>query len=297
MSKTAENKKNFDVESLKEIPINKIVNFPGHPYQVRDDESMVELVESIRTRGLLQPVLVRQMSDGKYEMVSGHRRKRAFEIAGIETIPARVHKMTRDEAILEMVDSNLCREEILPSEKGFAYKMRLEAMKRQAGRPPKNPSPVATNFPKGRTDDELGELVGESKDQIRRYIRLTYLNKDLLNLVDEKKIALRPAVEISYLTEEQQGWLYEAITFNEATPSHAQTIRMRELAANGKLDKTAVDNIMSEDKPNQRPKPAFKDERINNLIPQNISAENQTDYVVKALEFYKKHREKSKDAR
>ena len=295
MSKTTENEKNFDVESLKEIPIDKIVNFPGHPYQVRDDESMAELVESIKTRGLLQPVLVRQMSDGKYEMVSGHRRKRAFEIAGIETIPARVHKMTRDEAILEMVDSNLCREEILPSEKGFAYKMRLEAMKRQGERTDLTSVPVAQ---KSKTSREmLGEAVGESQDNVRRYIRLTYLSKDLLNMVDEKKIALRPAVEISYLTEEQQSWLYEAITFNEATPSHAQTIRMRELSANGKLDKTAVDNIMSEDKPNQRPKPAFKDERINNLIPKNISAEKQTDYVVKALEFYKKHREKSKDAK
>lgn len=295
MSKAAENEKNFDVESLKEIPIDKIVNFPGHPYQVRDDESMAELVESIKTRGLLQPVLVRQMADGKYEMVSGHRRKRAFEIAGIETIPARVHKMTRDEAILEMVDSNLCREEILPSEKGFAYKMKLEAMNRTAGRPSTNSlTPVVSEK---RTNEKLADEVGESREQIRRYIRLTYLNKDLLNLVDEKKIALRPAVEISYLTEEQQSWLYKAITFNEATPSHAQTIRMRELSANGKLDKTTVDNIMSEDKPNQRPKPAFKDERINNLIPQNISAEKQTDYVVKALEFYKKHREKSKDAR
>ena len=297
MSKTAENEKNFDIESLKEIPIDKIVNFPGHPYQVRDDESMAELVESIRTRGLLQPVLVRQIADGKYEMVSGHRRKRAFEIAGIETIPARVHKMTRDEAILEMVASNLCREEILPSEKGFAYKMRLEAMKRQGERTDLTSRPPGEKCKTKRAGEKLGEIVGECERQIQRYIRLTYLNKDLLNMVDEKKIALRPAVEISYLTEEQQSWLYEAITFNEATPSHAQTIRMRELSANGKLDKTTVDNIMSEDKPNQRPKPAFKDERINNLIPQNISAEKQTDYVVKALEFYKKHREKSKDAR
>ena len=196
---TDESREDLQKERLTEIPLSQIRDFPDHPYQVKDDESMMELVESVKTYGLLQPVLLRPLPDGTFEMVSGHRRKRAFELAGIEKIPSRIRELSRDEAILMMVDSNLQRDEILPSEKAFAYKMRLDAMKRQAGRPPKeNASPVATNLPKGRSDEELGSLVGESKDQIRRYIRLTELIPDLLELVDEKRIALRPAVEISY---------------------------------------------------------------------------------------------------
>ena len=225
---TDESREDLKREKLMDIPVKDIRDFPDHPYQVKDDENMMELVESVKTYGLLQPVLVRPLEDGTYEMVSGHRRKRAFELAGIEKIPARVRELSMDEAILMMVDSNLQRDEILPSEKAFAYKMRLEAMKRQAGRPSKeNASPLATNFPKGRSDTELGALVGESKDQIRRYIRLTELIPALLTLVDEKRIALRPAVELSYLPKEAQEWIVECIDYLDATPSHAQTIKMR----------------------------------------------------------------------
>ena len=200
-------------EKVVQIPISQIRDFPEHPYKVIDDESMNELVDSIMQRGLIQPVIIRPTEDGNYEMVSGHRRKRAFEIAGIKNIPARVKEMTRDEAILAMVDSNLQREVILPSEKAFAYKMRLEAMKRQAGRPAKdNYSPVANNLPK-TSSAELAETVGESKDQIYRYIRLTNLIPELLELVDEGRIAMRPAVEISYLPEEAQMQLYETIDY------------------------------------------------------------------------------------
>ncbi len=293
---TDESREDLQKERLTEIPLTQIRDFPDHPYQVKDDENMMELVESVKTYGLLQPVLLRPLPDGTFEMVSGHRRKRAFELAGIEKIPSRIRELSRDEAILMMVDSNLQRDEILPSEKAFAYKMRLDAMKRQAGRPPKeNASPVATNLPKGRSDEELGSLVGESKDQIRRYIRLTELIPDLLALVDEKRIALRPAVEISYLSPEAQGWLYEAIDFADATPSHAQTIKMRKFFEEGKLTKEVVESIMDEEKPNQRVKPAFKDKRIMNLIPRTLAPEQQSDYVIKALQYYNRFLERKKE--
>lgn len=293
---TDESREDLQKERLTEIPLTQIRDFPDHPYQVKDDENMMELVESVKTYGLLQPVLLRPLPDGTFEMVSGHRRKRAFELAGIEKIPSRIRELSRDEAILMMVDSNLQRDEILPSEKAFAYKMRLDAMKRQAGRPPKeNASPVATNLPKGRSDEELGSLVGESKDQIRRYIRLTELIPDLLELVDEKRIALRPAVEISYLSPEAQGWLYEAIGFADATPSHAQTIKMRKFFEEGKLTKEVVESIMDEEKPNQRVKPAFKDKRILNLIPRTLAPEQQSDYVIKALQYYNRFLERKKE--
>lgn len=286
----AENKR----EKLLDIPIEKITDFPEHPYQVKDDENMVELVESIKSYGLLQPVLVRSIDDGMYEMISGHRRKRAFEIAGITEIPARVMELTKDEATLMMVDSNLQREEILPSEKAFAYKMRLEAMKRQGQRTDLTSVPMAQ---KSKTSRELlGEAVGESQDNVRRYIRLTELIPELLTLVDEKRIALRPAVEISYLPKETQQWLAEAIEYTEATPSHAQTIQMRKSHDEGKLTHEVLDFIMEQEKPNQKEKPLSKDtKRIVGLIPQSVPSEKQGDYVCKALEFYNRYLERKRE--
>lgn len=283
---TDESREEMKREKLMDIPISKIKDFPDHPYKVKDDENMVELVESVKTRGLIQPVLVRPLDNGMYEMVSGHRRKRAFEIAGIEKIPARVQNLTKDEAILSMVDSNLQRDEILPSEKAFAFKMRLEAMKRQAGRPSKNSVPVAQNF-EGKTSREiLSEQVGESQDQIRRYIRLTNLIPEMLDLVDEKKIAMRPAVEISYLTPEEQLNLADAIDAEQCTPSHDQTLRMKRFSQEGKLTKEAIEAIMSEEKPNQREKSPFRDSRISKAIPKAIPKEQQCEFVIKAIEHY-----------
>ena len=283
---TDESREDMKREKLMDIPISKIQDFPDHPYKVKDDENMVELVESIKTRGLIQPVLVRPIDNGMYEMVSGHRRKRAFEIAGIEKIPARIQNLTKDEAILSMVDSNLQRDEILPSEKAFAFKMRLEAMKRQAGRPSKNSVPVAQNF-EGKTSREiLGEQVGESQDQIRRYIRLTNLIPEMLDLVDEKKIAMRPAVEISYLTPEEQLNLADAIDAEQCTPSHDQTLRMKRFSQEGKLTKEAIEAIMSEEKPNQREKSPCRDSRISKAIPKAIPKEQQCEFVIKAIEHY-----------
>ena len=253
---------------------------------------MVELVESIKTRGLIQPVLVRPLDDGTYEMVSGHRRKRAFELAGIEKIPARVKELTRDEAILSMVDSNLQRDEILPSEKAFAYKMRLEAMNRQGMRTDRTSTPTESKF---RTNEQLAEEVGESREQIRRYIRLTNLIPELLDLVDEKLIAMRPAVEISYFTPEAQMWLYDAIGAADATPSHAQTLRMRKYAEQGTLTKEKIDTIMDEEKPNQKEKSPFRDNRISKAIPSSIPKDKQCEYVIKAIEYYTRALQRSKD--
>lgn len=292
---TDESRADLQKERLSDIPIKDIHDFPDHPYQVKDDEAMMELVESIKAYGLLHPVVVRPLEDGKFEMVSGHRRKRACELAGIETIPARIMELTRDEAILMMVDSNLQRDEILPSEKARAYKMRLEAMKRQGQRTDLTCVPSAHKLENPRSRAILADQVGESQDQVRRYIRLTELIPELLDMVDEKKIALRPAVEISYLPKETQAWLHEAMEYADATPSHAQTIKMRKFHEEGKLTQEVVESIMEEEKPNQRIKPAFRDERITKLIPRSIPMERQTDYVVKALEFYARHLERKRN--
>lgn len=282
-------------DNVTAIPISQIADFPDHPYQVRDDDSMSELVESIKEQGLIQPILVRPIENGRYEMVSGHRRKRAFELAGIDKIPARVKELSRDEAILAMVDSNLQREVILPSEKAKAYKMRLEAMKRQGQRTDLTSVPSAQKL-SGKTSRELlGEQVGESQDQIRRYIRLNNLIPQILDLVDEGKIAMRPAVEISFLPEEAQMNLHEAIQYMDCTPSHDQTIRMRKALNDGRLTKEVVDTIMDEEKPNQKIKSPFRDNRIEKLIPKSVPAEKQCDYVLKALEFYNRYRQKKKE--
>ena len=291
---TDESRADLQKERLSDIPIKDIHDFPDHPYQVKDDEAMMELVESIKAYGLLHPVVVRPLADGSYEMVSGHRRKRACELAGIETIPARIMELTRDEAILMMVDSNLQRDEILPSEKAKAYKMRLEAMNRQGKRTDLTSVPVEQKLKAKTSREVLAESIGESQAQVQRYIRLTELIPELLDMVDEKKIALRPAVEISYLPKETQAWLHEAMEYADATPSHAQTIKMRKFQEEGKLTQEVVESIMEEEKPNQRIKPAFKDERITKLIPRSVPMERQTDYVVKALEFYARHLERKR---
>lgn len=293
---TDESREDLKRERLMEIPISLIHDFPDHPYKVKDDENMFELVESIKTRGLIQPVLVRPLDDGTYEMVSGHRRKRAFELANIEKIPARVQELTMDEAILSMVDSNLQRDEILPSEKAFAFKMRLDAMNRQAGRPKKeNLTPVESNSSKLRTNEILAEEVGESREQIRRYIRLTNLIPEILDLVDEKLIAMRPAVEISYFAPEAQKWLYDAIGAADATPSHAQTLRMRKYAEQGRLSEDVITAIMDEEKPNQKEKSPFRDNRISNAIPKSIPKEKQCEYVLKAIDYYNRMLQKRRE--
>ena len=292
---TDESRAEASLSKIREIPISEIDEFPDHPFKVLMDEDMEQLVDSIKRIGVMTPATVRQKEDGRYELISGHRRKRACEVAGFDVLKCEVKELSRDESIIVMVESNLQRSTILPSEKAFAYKMRLEAMKRQAGRPPKeNVSPVATNLSRGRSDEELGELVGESKDQIRRYIRLTELVPEILEMVDEHLIAFRPAVEISYLSEEQQYTLLEAMSYNDATPSLAQTIKMKKFMQEGKLTDEVIQSIMQEEKPNQKEKPAFKDERITKLIPNTIPRGQETDFVVKALEFYNRHLQKQR---
>ena len=292
---TDESREEAKLSKIRDIPIAEIDEFPDHPFKVLMDENMEQLVDSIRRHGVMTPATVRLKEDGRYELISGHRRKKACELAGLNTLKCEVKELTRDEAIIIMVESNLQRSTILPSEKAFAYKMRLEAMKRQAGRPPKeNASPMATNFSKGRSDEELGELVGESKDQIRRFIRLTELVPEILQMVDDRQIAFRPAVEISYLSEEQQYTLLEAIQYNDATPSLAQAIKMKKFMQDGKLTDEVIQSVMEEEKPNQKEKPAFRDERITKLIPKNVPRGQETDFVVKALEFYNRHLQRSK---
>ena len=292
---TDESREEAKLSKIRDIPIAEIDEFPDHPFKVLMDEDMEQLVDSIKRNGIMTPATVRVKEDGRYELISGHRRKKACEFAGLNTLKCEVKELTRDEAIIIMVESNLQRSTILPSEKAFAYKMRLEAMKRQAGRPPKeNASPMATNFSKGRSDEELGELVGESKDQIRRFIRLTELVPEILQMVDDRQIAFRPAVEISYLSEEQQYTLLEAMQYNDATPSLAQAIKMKKFMQDGKLTDEVIQSIMEEEKPNQKEKPAFRDERITKLIPKNVPRGQETDFVVKALEFYNRHLQRSK---
>lgn len=290
---TDESRAEAALSKIREIPISEIDEFPDHPFKVLMDEDMEQLVESIKRNGVMTPATVRLKEDGRYELISGHRRKKACELAGLETLKCEVKELTRDEAIIIMVESNLQRSTILPSEKAFAYKMRLEAMKRQAGRPPKeNSSPVGTHL---RSDAELAEKVGESRNQIQRYIRLTELVPEILQMVDERQMAFRPAVEISYLSEEQQYTLLEAMEYNDATPSLAQAIKMKKFMQDGKLTDEVIQSIMQEEKPNQREKPAFRDERITKLIPKTVPKGQETDFVVKALEFYNRHLQRSKD--
>lgn len=277
--------------------MSQIRDFPDHPYQVKDDECMNDLVSSIKERGLIQPIIVRPIEDNLYEMVSGHRRRRAFELAGLKSIPAKVVEITRDEAILVMVDSNLQREVILPSEKAKAYKMRLDAMKRQGQRSDLTSNPVGGKLKGMESAGIIGEQSGDSQTQVRRYIRLTELIPEMLDLVDEGKVAMRPAVEISYLPKESQEQLVKAMEFSDATPSHYQAIRMKNCYRDGKLTEEVIDTIMDEAKPNQKEKSPFRDKRIESLIPQSVPRDKQCDYVLKALRFYNKYRERARDNR
>ena len=292
---TDESRAEAALSKIRDIPLSEIDEFPDHPFKVLMDEDMEQLVESIKRNGVMTPATVRLRDDGRYELISGHRRKKACELAGLETLKCEVKDLTRDEAIIIMVESNLQRSVILPSEKAFAYKMRLEAMKRQAGRPTKdNYSPLGNNSDFATSSDELAEKVGESKKQIFRFIRLTELVPEILQMVDEKQIAFRPAVEISYLAEEQQYTLLEAMSYNDATPSLAQAIKMKKFNQDGKLTDEVIQSIMEEEKPNQKEKPAFRDERITKLIPKTVPKGQETDFVVKALEFYNRHLQRNK---
>ena len=292
---TDESREEAKLSKIRDIPISEIDEFPDHPFKVLMDEDMEQLVESIKRNGVMTPATVRLKEDGRYELISGHRRKKACELAGLETLKCEVKELTRDEAIIVMVESNLQRSVILPSEKAFAYKMRLEAMNRQAGRPSKdNLTPMVSDLDTTRTNEKLGKEVGESREQIRRYIRLMELVPEILQMVDERQIAFRPAVEISYLTEEQQYTLLEAMEYNDATPSLAQAIKMKKYNQDGKLTSEVIQSIMEEEKPNQKEKPAFRDERITKLIPKTVPRGQETDFVVKALEFYNRHLQRNK---
>ena len=273
------------LQKIRDIPLTEIDGFPDHPFQVREDEDMFQLVESTKARGVITPATVRQKEDGRYELVSGHRRKKACELAGFETLRCEVVELTKDEATILMVESNFQRSQILPSEKAFAYKMRLEAMKRQAGRPSKeNLVPVGQNYSR----EELASQSGESQTQIQRYVRLTNLVPELLELVDEGKIKMRPAVELSYLDEDCQRDVVDEIDLNDCTPSHDQTIRMRKFFNEGKLTTEAVQAIMSEEKPNQREKIILRGDKVRSLIPKSVPLNQTEEYVCKALEHYNK---------
>ena len=284
---TQELRDDAKLSKIRDIPLELIDDFPDHPFKVRDDEDMIQLVESVKERGVITPATVRPKEDVRYELVSGNRRKRACELAGFDTLRCEVVDLDRDAATVLMVESNYQRSQILPSEKAFAYKMRLEAMNRQAGRPRKeNPTPVVSDLDGQRTNEILGNEVGESREQIRRYIRLTNLVPELLDLVDEGKIKMRPAVELSYLDEDSQRAVVDEIDLNQCTPSHDQTIRMRKFFTDGKLTPEVVSAIMGEEKPNQREKIVLRGDKVRSLIPKNIPVSQTEDYVVKALEHY-----------
>lgn len=287
---TQEEREDAQLDKIRDIPIDLIDSFPDHPYKVRDDEDMMQLVESIKERGVLTPAVVRQKEDGRYELVSGHRRKRACQLAGLKTLRSEVKDLTRDEAIMYMVESNFQRSEILPSEKAYAYKMRNEAMKRQAGRPSKeNKSPVGIDLSGKQTLDMISDECGDSRNQIHRYIRLTHLIPELLELVDEGKIKMRPAVEISYLDYNFQKDLLDEIEVNQATPSHAQAIRMRRSQDEGTLSTLVIREIMAEEKPNQKERIVLRADRVRKLIPKNVPMDKTEDFICKAIEYYGRH--------
>ena len=279
---------------IHEIPLSEIDEFPNHPFHVRLDEDMDQLVESIKERGIITPVTLRQKPDGRYEIVSGHRRTKACELAGLTTVKAEIKELSRDEAIILMVESNLQRTTILPSEKAFSYKMRLEAMKHQQGeRTDLTSVPVGQRF--GKTSREvLADSSTDSNTQIQRYIRLTHLIPPLLDLVDSGKIAFRPAVELSYLTEEEQNGLLDSISSEQSTPSLAQALKMKEVSQNGRLNADVILSIMCEQKPNQKEKISFQSERLKPFIPKNFTAKQTEDYVIKALEYYHRYQLRQK---
>lgn len=276
------------LSKIRDIPLELIDDFPDHPFKVRDDEDMMQLVESVKERGVITPATVRQKEDGRYELVSGHRRKRACELAGFETLRSEIVDLNRDEATILMVESNFQRSEILPSEKAFAYKMRLEALSRQGKRTDLTSNPLGRKSDGKETAQIIGEQSGDSQTQVRRYIRLTNLVPELLEFVDEGRIKMRHAVELSYLDEDCQRDVVDEIDLNDATPSHDQTIRMRKLFNEGNLTTEAIHAVMSEEKPNQKEKIVLRGDRVRQLIPKNIPVSQTEDFVCKALEYYNK---------
>ena len=291
---TDESREEAKLSKIRDIPISQIDEFPDHPFKVLMNEDMEQLVDSVKRNGVMTPATVRLKEDGRYELISGHRRKKACELAGLETLKCEVKELTRDEAIIIMVESNLQRTVILPSEKAFAYKMRLEAMNRQGQRTDLTSSPLDNKLKGTTSAQQIGRNSGDSQPQIYRFIRLTELVPEILQMVDEQRIAFRPAVEISYLTEEQQYSLLEAMEYNDATPSLAQAIKMKKFNQDGKLTDEVIQSIMEEEKPNQKEKLAFRDERITKLIPKTVPRGQETDFVVKALEFYNRHLQRNK---
>lgn len=291
---TDESRAEAALSKIRDIPLSEIDEFPDHPFKVLMDEDMEQLVESVKRNGVMTPATVRLKEDGRYELISGHRRKKACELAGLETLKCEVKELTRDEAIIVMVESNLQRTTILPSEKAFAYKMRLEAMNRQGQRSDLTSSPLDNKLKGTTSAQQVSQKSGDSQPQIYRFIRLTELVPEILQMVDDRQIAFRPAVEISYLTEEQQYTLLEAMSYNDATPSLAQAIKMKKFMQDGKLTDEVIQSIMEEEKPNQREKPVFRDERITKLIPKSVPKGQEADFVVKALEFYNRHLQRQK---
>lgn len=272
-----------------DLPLDQIGDFPNHPFKVRQDEAMMEMMESVQLHGVLVPGLVRQLADGSYQMVSGHRRKLASRLAGLDTLPCIVRDLTDDESIIVMVDSNLQREKVLPSEKAFAYKMKLEAMRRQAGRPSKeNGVPVGHHFQQGKSRELLAANSPDSNTQIQRYIRLTYLLPEILAMVDDSKIAFRPAVELSYLAEKEQRILYDAMGHADCTPSLAQAIKMKSFSREGKLSEAVIRSIMAEEKPNQKEQFRIPKERISKYFKPGTPARTMEDTIIKALDYYRK---------
>ena len=288
---TQEERDQKNQEHVKNISVYDISDFPNHPFKVKMDAKMVETIESIREHGVLVPALVREKPTGGYEMISGHRRKMASELAGLENIPCIVRNLSDDEAVIVMVDSNLQREEILPSEKAFAYKMKLEAMNRQGKRTDLTSTPLVSKF---RTNEILAQEAGESRETIRRYIRLTELIPEILEMVDDKKISMRPAVELSYLTKEEQEILYDTMESEACTPSHAQAIKIRKFSAEGRLNEDVLLSIMAEEKPNQVEQWKIPKNRLKKYFPSGTSQQKMEETIIKALELYRK-REKSRE--
>lgn len=273
-----------------DLPLDQIGDFPNHPFKVRQDDAMMEMMESVQLHGVLVPGLVRQLADGSYQMVSGHRRKLASRLAGLNTLPCIVRNLTDDEAIIVMVDSNLQREKVLPSEKAFAYRMKLEAMRRQGKRTDLTSTPVVEKL-KGKdalSSAIIGKAAGDSYEQVRRYIRLTYLLPEILAMVDDSKIAFRPAVELSYLAEKEQRILYDAMGHADCTPSLAQAIKMKSFSREGKLSEAVIRSIMAEEKPNQKEQFRIPKERISKYFKPGTPARTMEDTIIKALDYYRK---------
>ena len=289
---TDEGRKESKLPRIHDIPLDQIVDMPNHPYKVRMDEDMEALVESVKNHGIITPVILRQKEDGRYECASGHRRRKAAELAGFPTIKAEVREMTRDEAIIIMAHSNRQRSRILPSEKAFSYKMEMEALSRQGKRTDLTLSPVATKLDAAAS---VGEKSEDSRDQVFRYIRLTHLAPALLDMVDEGRIAFRPAVELSYLSEQEQADLIETIGYEDATPSLVQAIKMKEFSREGRLNADVILSIMCEQKPNQKEKITFHAEKLKPYLPKNINPKQTEEYILKALEYYQRYRERMKD--